>query len=219
MASDKIQFERAQTRWQVLANDQAYSVPRDIGNTAIIVSFYEGFSADIPTELKEFADEAKVLATEVQLGGGKAEVVTDATGHDITRILRDPDITDIITIGHGALSYLYVENGLRYNELNNRYDWRDVSHNADHLKTGRFIQRHCGNASRRLSVPLGSFAMQAQNWVIAATNKSFNPTSVYDPGLNWVPTSASPTYKEIKTTYSYDSFLEDWAEDCPPAAE
>jgi hypothetical protein len=212
MASDRIQFERALERWEELHNDRAYSVPIDIGKTAIVVSFDETFSST-ETEKREFTKEAQKLAASEQRHGRDPEVLLDASGSDIKSVLRDPSIANIVTIGHGALSYIYISNGTHQGfrghvgEANNRYDWRNVSRDADHLKSGYFVQRHCGNAVRKLSVPLGSFAMTAHNSVLASVNTDFNP--VLRPRSIWsqlspLPSSRRLSYYEVKGVYPYN---------------
>jgi hypothetical protein len=213
MASDRKQFERAQERWQALHEAEAYSVPENLGKTAIIVSLFLGYSSDIESDTKEFTKEADSLVDAERDIGYTAEVLMGATGSDITAILRDPNYANIVTIGHGALPYLYIENGLRNGKPNNRYDWRDVSQNADHLKSGRFVQRHCGNAARNLSVPLGSFAMQQQDSVMAALNSYYQPSqlpeSLYeDNSIQLVPSGSPMDYGVVKALFSYDQFQE-----------
>lgn len=213
MASDRKQFERAQARWQELHDAEAYSVPENVGRTAIIVSLLIGSSSDLESDTKEFTREANSLVAAERSIGYDAEIIMDAVGSDITAVLRDPHYTNVVTIGHGALSYLYIHNGLRNGKLNSYYDWRDVSRNADHLKTGRFIQRHCGNAVRRLSVPLGSFAMQQQDSVMAAVNRYYQPSqlpkSLYeDSGIQTVPSGSPMDYGVVKSLFSYDEFQE-----------
>lgn len=220
MASDRRQFEMARDRWNILHDDMAYSVPVHLGKTAIVVSNDQTVATD-DRELRSFLSEALFLEKTEREHGRKAEVIEDAKGVDFVAVLQDPSFANIVTIGHGALSYLYIDNGLRVrkngmlpNEIpNNRFDWRDVSRYADHLKTGYFIQRHCGNASRRLSVPLGSFAMTSHGNVLAAANKYFSPrqmpSSIFDPDhLIFPPTGCRLEYREVLSAYSYTDFIE-----------
>lgn len=214
MASDRRQFERAMERWDELRETRAYSVPQHVGTTAIIASGYALKDTDEGRfEVAGFSHEAYAFADKIQATGQKTEVAVNATGEDLRAILRDPSICNVITIGHGALPYLYIENGLRegHGTPNDRFDWKDVSGSTDHLKTGYFLQRHCGNASRLLSVPLGAFALHDQSNVFAPTEQYFDPTGPDDEAENAKICQVSEltrlTYPYVKAAYSYERFL------------
>lgn len=204
MASDRVQFERAMNYWEELHLEGAYSVPLSIGKTAIIVSFDQTYSTG-ESEKKTFTEEAYVLACTEREFGRESEVVIDAKGSDIARILQDPYFVNVVTIGHGSLSYLYINNNMAQSS-SNRYDWRDVSADADHLKSGFFVQRHCGHAVRKLSVPLGVFAMSAHNHVLASGNEAFMPTDMprsIISQLTMLAISERLSYEEVKRTFPY----------------
>lgn len=210
MASDRQQFQRAQARWEALHEAGAYSVPDSLGATAILVSYLPNYSPG-ESEIRGFTQEAYALADSERNRGREVEVILDADGDDMTAVLREPSISRVVTIGHGALSYFNIANDPDPAKRESiRYSWRDVSKNADHLKTGLFVQRHCGHAAEQLSVPLGSFAMKMQCNVIASVNKFFMPnkqprTIIDSDSLRMVSTERRFTYKQIKQLFPYDS--------------
>jgi hypothetical protein len=176
MASNRQQFKRAVNKWEALANDGYYSVPLEIGRTAIISSPFTdeepGTVAGI-AELAAFRREAIDLADQVRLSGGEPEVAIDATRHDITRLIQDPNIVSIYAIGNGSLSALLLD-------VNERYDWSDLSKATNHVKRGIFVQRQCGGLTRSLNVPLGLFAVDDPRNVFAAVAVEFYPQSLED---------------------------------------
>lgn len=181
MAGDKKQFKYAFAQWQTLKLEGALSYPPELGKTAIICSYHSEEVDDHAVrrgarDVKIFRKEALKLADWVIEDGHEVEVVLDAQKSDIESILKDPTISDIYTIGHGCLSSIYLSG----NEPDT-YDWVDVYRDSDHLKEGVFVQRHCGQTSRDLSVPLGLFAVSNAENVFAPLNEYFNPRGFYHP--------------------------------------
>lgn len=193
MASDRVQFNRAQEKWLKLHEEGHYSVPGILGKVAIICSYvteFEPLDKCEPVNLKDDEDIEEFKTEAIQIGsffnmlGQKVELVLNAEARDFRAILQDPTINRIVTIGHGALSYLYMPNPTAKNKGGNRFDWRDAAEAADHLKLGIFTQRHCGNSVRKLSVPLGAFTVADQSQVVATANEAFNPRSLSDAAEN-----------------------------------
>jgi hypothetical protein len=188
MASDRKQFERAYSRWQDLVDRRRFSVPPDKGATAILSSHAMVDSGLDKNEVDVFDNEASQIAKNLEAEGYESRVFLDATIDDVKTVLTDRTVSDVIVIGHGALPYVYMLNGIRrqetvgyQTEYNNRVDWRDVSAAADHLKTGVFTQRFCGNYVRKLSVPLGMFAVSNFSRVVAVAGLNFSPANLEDP--------------------------------------
>lgn len=208
MASDLQQFDRAAAHWQHLHNERAYSMPAGIGRTAIVCPYYSAGSwslrsekAPIPDhrEIKELSKEALKIADLLVARQYEVEVILNAQAADITDTLQDPAISSIITVGHGTLSGLTIDE-------NTEYDWLDVAQNSDHLKTGSFIQRHCGTFGRILSVPLGTFAVSDHRNVIAPLGVIFEPEGLLpEDNACLQPVSEMPqlSYRYIKQAFSY----------------
>lgn len=166
-------------------------------------------------EIENLRSEAQDFKSQASLAGVDAVVFDEATGDDFREVLTDPSFSSIIAIGHGSLSYLYMPNGmldapLRFSEFsaekgpqNNRFDWWDVSREANHLKQGYFLQRQCGHAVRNLSVPMGVFAMADQRFVYAPVNTGFKPKFLLDRAdlIESVAIKSRITYEEIKKYY------------------
>lgn len=236
MAKDKRKFAIAYQKWNELYEKRRFSVAPHFGKIAIICSFltdYDGVlggQKDI-AEIEAFAAEAYALKAQAEENQRRAEVFEDATADTVKTVLRDEEISDIITIGHGALAYLYMPSERRrssplrfsersYTEPNpveqpgNRFDWFDVSQAATHLKTGSFTQRHCGHAVRELSVPLGLFAITDPSKVIVPLNTVFIPKSLEDTENDKLqpiidePMSGQLQYSEVKELFSKETYLE-----------
>jgi hypothetical protein len=180
MASDKRKFERALRKWNQLHEDKEYSAPKEIGKTAIFCSAYE-LDRNGPDHetYKALKFEAYQIYKTIIAGGSAAKLIDSGTGNDLNDIFKDPSISSVITIGHGTLSSIFTPYGRRLNGFN-IYSWHDVSEAADHLKTGYFEQRQCGNATYELSVPMGAFAMTSHRNVRAAANEFFAPLNLSD---------------------------------------
>jgi hypothetical protein len=221
MASDKQQFERALQKWEQLRAAGCISASKKIGKHAIICSYITDIDSSSEDSLEDsstivkFTNEAQSLYNRYTALGKKAILHIDADGEIFDDVLKDPSVSNITVIGHGALSFVYLPNGTTTlegkNIANNRYDWRDVSSAADHLKRGIFIQRHCGHAVRNLSVPLGTFAMQSHHRVIAPVHEYFTPDSIYDPTnklLRKVTRKRKLTRSEVLRRFSRQTFLD-----------
>ncbi len=222
MPGDRKEFDRANNRWQQLHEQQAYSMPAELGKVAIMCSYNYDASASEYDDIEEFASEAFEFEQHYRLRQRDVEIIEDANSDDMRSILRDPSFSSVITIGHGALPYIYMHNGKRrlfspdgdFETVNNRVDWRDVSRMADHLKTGAFVQRHCGNYARRLSVPLGTFAVVSPSNVWAPVGSYFSPRNLQDPEnkrMRRVAELPSLTYEYVKHMFDYNEFQ---AEQC-----
>jgi hypothetical protein len=220
MASDKQQFKKALRHWQELHANREYSYPAKTGKVAILVSFEHASSDKDVDSADNFSREAREFAKRFKDIGMSSLIIDDAIGTDVREVLQDRRFCSVYSIGHGALSYLYMNNGHRYTQMqdgstekliNDRVDWRDVSAAADHLKLGTFVQRHCGNYSRRLSVPLGTFAVADHSSIWAPVGSNFSPTSLTDPQnkrMGKVSHHSPLTYNYITENFDYATFLE-----------
>jgi hypothetical protein len=210
MASDKQQFQRATEKWEQLHDEQAYSVPPELGRTAILCSFYDNVYRGDPEkaklrahrDIKLFRKEALKIADLTIEEGGEVEVVLDAQVEDFEDTFKNPLISDVIVIGHGDLSTLWIRNP----DDEDRYDWQYVSEQSDHLKTGTFTQRQCGLYNRDLAVPLGTFAMADHRSVIATPGFEFHPRGLSHPDndlLEQISPLVQLSYDYIKSNYRY----------------
>jgi hypothetical protein len=176
MASDKKQFMAAMRHWRSLKNDGFESIDPSVGKTAVICST-STVKSDCPKEEKVLRKDAKILRKEAlkvaenrREAGYVADVIFQPTRLDIAQVLQDEMISDIIAIGHGTLTCFFLD--LPDDDI---YDWNDASFDADHLKTGYFVQRFCGGISDRIPVPLGMFVVSNFEDVIAPIDTDFNP--------------------------------------------
>jgi hypothetical protein len=185
-------------------------VPPELGRTAILCSFYDKVYDGDPEkakirahrDIKLFRKEALKIADLTIEEGGEVEVVLNAQVEDFEATFKNPWISDVIVIGHGDLSTLWVNNP----NDKDKYDWQYVSEDSDHLKTGAFTQRHCGLYRRDLTVPLGTFAMADHRSVIATPGFEFHPRGLWHPDNSYLE-QISPleqlSYDYIKSNYRY----------------
>lgn len=177
MPGNRKTFNKAMEKWELLGKEGCLSVPPELGKTAIVSSFFTDEPPDTTTgitELASFRNEAKELATRIHATGGRPELAIDATRHDITRLVQDPEVASMYVIGNGSLSTLLLD-------VKDYYDWTNVSDATTHLKLGEFIQRQCGGLTRTVNVPLGLFAVNDHRSVHAALDAEFYPLSLDDP--------------------------------------
>jgi len=197
MASDRQQFRLAVEKREAFFAGEYFSVPPEIGYTAIISSFFTDEEPDTErgdTELESFRSEAYALADRVVATGGTPELAVDASREDINTIIKDPNISSMYIIGNGSLSALILAE-------RDYYDWINASDATDHLKLGSFVQRQCGGLRRALNVPLGLFVVSDPINVHAALNEEFYPVSLDDPVNDMVlPVLQSwpVTYEQVK---------------------
>lgn len=177
MASDRQLFRRAKIKWESLRDAGNFSLPAEVGKTAIISSFFTDEPPDTETgitELEAFRSEAFELAKRIQANGGETELAIDATRNDITDLIQDPEIATMYMIGNGSLSNLIIAE-------RDYYDWLNVSDATTHLKRGSFVQRQCGGLTRIFNAPLGLFVVSDPRNVHAAFDAEFYPLSLDDP--------------------------------------
>lgn len=205
MPGDRKIYRNALMKWDRLHRQKAYSVPEALGTTAVFWS-HQGNGERETADAAEFHAEALIIADRLWIQGRTTEIVANGQRGDLHHIFRDEQVASVITIGHGALSHLYLVPYIEGEDEEYRYDWLDVSEQADHLKTGTFVQRQCGHRSRQFSLPLGTFAMQRHNQVLAAIGRNFNPKSLEDPKNNWlVPVTDMDrlSYPEARRQFQY----------------
>jgi hypothetical protein len=208
MASDREQYNRALKKWDQLKADEYLSTPPHLGCIAIFCSYVVIDSiGDKPykkgrRDVKAFRKEAFSLAERFEAHNHRTEVILNAGLTDFDAVLQDPAVSDIVTIGHGDISSVIVSS----NDGSTILDWLDVSVAADHLKTGQFIQRQCGNFNRALAIPLGMFSVSRHCDVVAASGIAFKPSGLDHPAndlLGPVTDDIRLQYGDAKETFSY----------------
>ncbi len=180
MASDRAMFNAAKKKWLELYTERTFSVAPEMGYIAIMCSactddITEPGTPQSIAEIQLFLREALQFKELAKSHGRNARVFTDADEHAMAEVLADPEATDVVTIGHGSLAGFYVPN-----QRDGIFDWHDASTASTHLKTGFFMQRHCGGIERNLTVPLGTFTLADVRNVVAPVNESFEPQTLDD---------------------------------------
>ncbi len=163
------------------------SVQSRVGKLAIIVSnrVFKYGEYDARTQREAFHDEADEIA-ELRSGCyGGIEIRRAAKAPEIARDLGDKEVSDMIFIGHGSISGIWLDTGQTLR-------WRNVAKHTRYLKQGRIEQRMCGHFSDYDSVPMGTFALLDQRGLIAPVGAEIDDVDpdetlfrpVYEKSLN-----------------------------------
>lgn len=171
MASDRKQFREALGKWESLQEKQRFSLPKDMGATAIMHAVATTGDTDEvrAKELAAFEQEAYDFANKIDYTGREARIIRGISNRAFCRqVLLDKEVSNVIVIGHGNFSNILTDKW-------RKIDWKDVSYMADHLKTGFFMQRFCGNYMRNLSVPFSLFAVSDPRQITAPRGTAFSP--------------------------------------------
>lgn len=177
MASDRQEYREASWKWNDLSKRRLFSVAPDIGTTAIFVSSWtdpELDHAEAEAQRAAFREEAKQVAERIRGQGHSAGIVRSSVSM-FASMIKNRRICSIITIGHGRLGQFSTDEPEHAG-----VNWKVLSEYTDHLKTGVFIQRQCGNRADDLNVPLGLFVMNNPRNIHAADGVVF-PDTVLDP--------------------------------------
>ena len=123
MASDRRQYENAVAKWTKFQTNGDCSAPIEEGVVAVVASNYPynqirtihdgDFDLidavnDDEIDIDNFNEEAKQIAQKLGMIGVTTELITDADMGNITDVIIDEQISDIIFIGHGALAGIFV---------------------------------------------------------------------------------------------------------------
>lgn len=170
MVADRKKFTRALNHWDELHANEEYSYPPEYGTAAVMYSRYTLGTTrrERRQELEMFCSEAEHIANALYQREHDVQVIRNISAQSLESVFKDREISDVVLIGHGALSHIWLDSG-------EDYDWADVSAATDHLKTGVIVQRFCGHIVRQTSVPFATFAASDHSRVIAPVGSYFAP--------------------------------------------
>lgn len=177
--SETKRFMRATAHWEDLRDNAEFSVPSDEGMTAVICSL--NYAPKDEDDASQLVMEALEVKRQLEANGQDVAYYEKAIGKNLIDSLKDRHISSIVLIGHGSLCSFHISKGLPIPDFHGRdirreyMGWWDVARHTDHLKTGMFVQRHCGAFSDTLNVPFGTFAMADHASVIAPYDEDFQP--------------------------------------------
>ena len=162
------QINGASKKRQELLDAGRLSLPRGAGKLAILVAQDPTISHTTSGfKLRQaFLAEAERLREE-RLGDNQDVVVRrHVTPSLIKHELIDPEVTDMVLIGHGSIGSFQCDGS------GNNFDWYGVSRAVTHLKQGNFEQRMCGSFPvGKYAVPMGTFAVADLTNVVAAAGR------------------------------------------------
>lgn len=159
------QLDRAQAERDEKLKDGKLSLPKGAGRLVIAVSnavdnddghFSPREQIDIVQELAERLQEER--------GDEHQEVsIEPASELGLKMNLSDPEVTDLILVGHGSIGDYWTNGGGHFN-------WRDAANATRRLKQGSIEQLTCGDFPSRdaLHVPVGTFAVSDTTKLIGA---------------------------------------------------
>jgi hypothetical protein len=174
VVSQIIGLEKAIHRYEKLHKDEnARSLESGKGRFAILVSgtAHEGSDFSPGRQREMLNDHAEHLAALYEGQHQEILIVRGAGAAAINEQLRDPETTDMATMGHGDITALAIEDGIAYSSGR-------VTRNAIHLKTGMWLHAVCGIFPARFSVPMPTFAVDKFSNVRAAPGRTI---SLADP--------------------------------------
>jgi hypothetical protein len=148
------------------------SLPIGQGLLSIIVSGAKGtkYESDdlIARNYAARLSEAEQIASDRAGTYGDIVIRPRATQKVLINDFRNPEISDVILIGHGSISKIWLDHNGEGSA--NDFSWLNVAHSVTALKAGKVEQRMCGHfANSTHSVPLGTFAVTQFSNVLAAT--------------------------------------------------
>ena len=198
---------RASERRERLIDKGKLSLPSGQGVLAIIVSRSPDDRSSLTPQAQHraFLREAERLKHERAKSHQAVVVRPIAVTSDLKMDFADPEITDVILIGHGSLGCLWADGG-QY------FDWRTAAKAAATLKQGRIEQRMCGNLPsknskdgdtrteelpHKYSVALGTFAVSNLANVLAAVGTEVPEVNPPDELFHPVYTGQNPPYIAI----------------------
>jgi hypothetical protein len=168
-------FQEALARWDILHAQEAYSLPSHLGRVAIFAANYavdEGDEIGIEDRETFEAEALSYVERFEAVQPDRSLYVPAITAESVSEVLMDESVNSMVFIGHGNFSAIQADDGTYI-------DWRFISGNTTHLKTGFLLQRFCGHYVRRVAVPFGLFAMAFPPRVLAPVGEFFGP-EIYD---------------------------------------
>lgn len=218
MANDRVQFRRAEAKYQELLGNHQFSIPDEPGSTtAILVAYTDltnqpGDRSRAPEDdYAHLEAEGYAVAARVARDFRQPELRLRATVDDLREVLHNRNISAVALIALGGLSaaqFAQPYDSQLANLPSGREDgwvsWYDVAVMADHLKMGRGWQRFCGSRSRKLNVPFfwGAFADHRDIWAPASNDFILPRESLGGDGnMQSVTNIAYLGYEAIKSLF------------------
>lgn len=171
------QIIRAAERRECLLEAGRLSLESGLGQLVIIVSqapSYKAITQYTPKQQwRHFMNEAERLAQERTDDHQDVLIRPKAVIGDMKLDFANPEVTDLILIGHGSIDSLWVDGSNKY------FSWHQAAKTTTDLKQGKIEQRMCGNFPLGYNVALGTFAVSRLTNVIAAPGTivpDFNPS-------------------------------------------
>lgn len=215
MAGDRKQYEKAVEKWTDFQIGGKCSVPMEDGIVAVLTSDYpynfqrtfddgdfDPYAAndDDEIDINNFQQEAILIVEKLGLLGVMTELLTNANMSDVTNVIRDEQISDIIFIGHGALAGIFLTGA-----KDDFFDWKQASELSTHLKMGSITQRQCGIQPREFNPALGMFLAHDLTLVRAARGVVFDPKGTGDIDNQLIEpvffTNIPPDYDWLKENF------------------
>ncbi len=198
--TDSERYEHALAKWDNLQEAGNFSVPKEIGTCAVLLAY--NYMRDTDPGVRDpfplFVKDALWVCDRISQRGKNVELAIDASHEDFRAVMQDEKISDVVVIGNGVLSRVFLPSPQK------RVGWGHISRMTDHLKTGDFVQRFCGGTPDALNVPMGIMAVDNHANVHAPLWKYFTPKShdsAHNQRIQPVTTMKRISLANIKDTF------------------
>jgi hypothetical protein len=175
--TDSERYEHALKKWDTLQESDCFSVPQEVGTCAVLLAYNHSRDADpgVRDRFPMFVKDALAISDQLHAQGKNVELSLDTSRDDFDAVIKDETISDIVVIGNGVLSRVFLP------APEKRVGWGHIARMTDHLKTGTFTQRFCGGTPDYLNVPMGIMAVSKHSNVHAPVRQYFTPRSSSSP--------------------------------------
>jgi hypothetical protein len=179
---DRQEYRKVLKNRKALAEAGRVSVPDRPGATvALLMPFVPGLVQDLRDGFGAYERDAEDLTKDYQDRGYETDLRMLATVSDFADVLRNTSISTIVVRGFGTLSSIATPHYQGTDAPYGYLDWLHLAKMANHLKTGNFVMRVCGIATRRFNPPLPAGVVTSFRNIWAPAGKYLYVAGLDDP--------------------------------------
>lgn len=191
-----------------LAEAGLVSVPDQPGSrVALLMPFIPGLVQDPRDDFGSYEKDAEDLIKHYEGRGYETDLRMLATVPDFAEVLDDPTISTVVVRGFGTLSSVATPHYAGADAPFGYLDWLHLAKMASHLKTGGFIMRVCGKATRRFNPPFPAGVVTSFSHIQAPVGEYLYVAGLDDPAnelIRPITDAGTLTYDQIKDQFPLD---------------